>query len=50
MGGVAAPEAGLDVEHGHVPPAGRVVEGGGGGAGDAGFVLDQLQESLHVGA
>ncbi|KAG7218092.1 hypothetical protein INR49_020601 [Caranx melampygus] len=29
VGGVATPEAGLDVEHGHVPPAGWVVVGGG---------------------
>ena len=50
VGGVSAPEARLDVEHGHVPPAGRVVESSGGGAGGAGFVLDQLEEGLHVGA
>lgn len=50
VGGVSASEAGLDVEHGHVPPAGGVVVGGGAGAGGAGFVLDELEEGLHVGA
>lgn len=50
MGGVSASEARLNVEHGHVSPAGRVVEGGGAGAGGAGFVLDELEERLHVGA
>lgn len=50
MGGVSAPEARLHVEHRHVPPAGRVVEGGGAGAGGARLALDQLEEGLHVGA
>jgi len=49
VGGVSASEAGLDVEHRHVPPVGRVVVGRGARAGDAGFVLDDLEESLHVG-
>lgn len=50
VSGVSASEAGLDVEHGHVLPAGGVVVGGRSGAGGAGFVLDELEERLHVGA
>lgn len=50
VGGVSSPEAGLDVQHRHVPPAGGVVERGGARVGRAGFVLDELQERLHVGA
>lgn len=50
VGGVSASEARLDVEHGHVPPARGVVVSGGAGAGGAGFVLDELEEGLHVGA
>lgn len=49
VGGVPVGEAGLDVEHRHVPPAGRVAVGGARGAGGAGLVLDQLEEGLHVG-
>lgn len=47
--GVSAPEARLDVEHGHVSPAGWVVVGVGAGVGVARLVLDQLEEGLHVG-
>lgn len=50
VGGVSTSEAGLDVEHGHVSPAGGIVVRGGGGAGGAWFVLDQLEEGLHVRA
>lgn len=50
VGGVSAPEARLDVEHGHVPPAGGVAVGAGGGAVRAGLALHQLQEGLHVRA
>lgn len=50
MGGVPASEARLDVEHGDVFPAGWVVVGAGAGARGAGFVLDQLEEGLHVRA
>lgn len=49
MCGVPASEARLDVEHGHVPPAGWVVVGVGAGVAVAGFVLDELEEGLHVG-
>lgn len=47
--GVSAPEARLDVKHRHVPPAGWVVVRAGAGVGVAGFVLDELEEGLHVG-
>lgn len=50
VSGVSASEARLDVEHGHVPPAGGVVVGGWAGVCGAGFVLDELEEDLHVGA
>lgn len=50
VGGISTSEAGLDVQHGHVPPAGGVVESGGICVGGAGFVLDELEEHLHVGA
>lgn len=50
VGGVSAPEARLDVEHGHVSPAGGVAVGAGGRAVRAGPALDQLQEGLHVRA
>lgn len=49
VGGVSSSEAGLDVKHGHVSPAGRVVVCVGTRTGVAGFVLDQLEEGLHVG-
>jgi len=50
VGGVATPEAGLDVEDGHVPPAGRaVVAAHHVGAGHAGLVLQQQEQGLHVG-
>lgn len=50
VGGVSASEAGLDVKHRHVSPAGGVVVSTGARAGGAGFVLDQLEEGLHVWA
>lgn len=50
VGGVSAPEARLDVEHGHVSPAGGVAVGAGGGAVRAGLALDQLEEGVHVRA
>lgn len=50
VGGVSASEAGLDVEHRHVSPAGGVVVSAGARAGGARFVLDQLKEGLHVRA
>lgn len=50
VGGVSASEARLNVEHGHVSPAGGVVVSAGAGAGGARFVLDQLEEGLHVRA
>lgn len=46
--GVSAPEARLDVEHGHVSPAGGVVVRAGARVAAAGLVLDQLEEGLHV--
>lgn len=49
VGGVSASEAGLDVKHGHVSPVGWVVVRVGAGVGVAGFVLDELEEGLHVG-
>lgn len=49
VGGVPASEARLDVEHGHVPPIGRVAVGAGVRTGRTGFVLDELEEGLHVG-
>lgn len=49
MGGVPVGEAGLDVEHRHVSPAGRVAVGGPRRPGGARLVLDQLEEGLHVG-
>ena len=50
MGGVTTPEAGLDVEDGHVPPAGGVaVAAGHVAAGDTGLVLQEQEEGLHVG-
>lgn len=48
VSGVSASETRLDVEHRHVSPAGRVVVSAGGGGAGAGFVLDQLEEGLHV--
>lgn len=48
VGGVSASEAGLDVKHGHVSPAGWVVVRVRAGVGVAGFVLDELEEGLHV--
>lgn len=50
VGGVSASEAGLDVKHRHVSPAGWVVVGVGAGVSVAGFVLDELEEGLHVGS
>lgn len=52
VGVVSSYEAGLDVEDGHVPPAGGVVVDGGRDrrTRGAGFVLHQLQEGLHVRA
>lgn len=47
--GVSASEARLDVKHGHVSPAGWVVVRVGAGVGVAGFVLDKLEEGLHIG-
>lgn len=47
--GVSASEARLDVEHGHVSPAGWVAVRAGAGVAAAGFVLDELEEGLHVG-
>lgn len=47
--GVSAPEARLDVKHGHVSPAGWVVIRVGAGVSVAGFVLDELEKGLHVG-
>lgn len=49
MCGVSVSEARLDVKHGHVSPAGWVVVHVGAGVGVAGFVLDELEEGLHVG-
>lgn len=46
--GVPASEARLDVKHGHVPPTGWVVVRVGARVGVAGFVLDQLEEGLHI--
>lgn len=48
VGGVPASEARLDVEHGHVPPTGGVVVGASIGADGARFVLNELEEGLHV--
>ena len=50
VGGVASPEAGLDVEDGHVPPAGWVAVAARhvGAARNAGLVLQQQEEGLHV--
>lgn len=50
VGGVAASETWLDVKHRRVSPAGGVVVGACVGVGGAGFVLDELEEGLHVGA
>ena len=51
VGGVPTPEARLDVEDGHVPPAGWVAVGPRhvGAAGHTGLVLQQQEEGLHVG-
>lgn len=50
VGGISTSEAGLDVQHGHVSPAGGVVVSGRVGVSGAGFVLDELEERLHVWA
>lgn len=49
VGGVSASETRLDVKHRHISPAGWVVVRVGAGVGVAGFVLDELEEGLHVG-